>query len=56
MSDVSQPEREVSLDSLMAQRNLGLDAESERRLHELLHALPAAVYTTDANGTHHILQ
>jgi PAS domain S-box-containing protein len=36
--------------SLMSQRNLGLDAESEKRLHELLHALPAAVYTTDAHG------
>ena len=30
--------------------DLALDAESERRLHELLHALPAGVYTTDAAG------
>jgi PAS domain S-box-containing protein len=38
------------VDSLMNQRNLRLDAESEKRLHELLHALPAAIYTTDALG------
>jgi len=31
-------------------RNLALDEDSEKRLHELLHALPAAVYTTDASG------
>jgi PAS domain S-box-containing protein len=35
---------------LVRQRNLALGAESEKRLHELLHALPAAVYTTDAAG------
>jgi PAS domain S-box-containing protein len=35
---------------LVRKRNLALDAESEKRLHELLHALPAAVYTTDASG------
>ena len=29
---------------------LAVDAESEKRLHQLLHALPAAVYTTDAAG------
>jgi PAS domain-containing protein len=50
MSDVSESTRAATIDSLMGQRNLGLDAESERRLHELLHALPAAVYTTDALG------
>ena len=50
MSDASESAREATIDSLMSQRNLGLDAESERRLHELLHALPAAVYTTDALG------
>jgi PAS domain S-box-containing protein len=50
MSDTGERALEASLDSLMSQRNLGLDAESERRLHELLHALPAAVYTTDALG------
>ena len=50
MSDASERAREATFDSLMSQRNLGLDAESERRLHELLHALPAAVYTTDAFG------
>jgi len=35
---------------LVRQRNLALEADSEKRLHELLHALPAAVYTTDAAG------
>jgi PAS domain S-box-containing protein len=50
MSDVSESTRAATIDSLMGQRNLGLDPESERRLHELLHALPAAVYTTDALG------
>ena len=42
--------RENDLEPLVRQRNLALDAESEKRLHELLHALPAAVYTTDAAG------
>jgi PAS domain S-box-containing protein len=50
MSDASQTAREPAFDSLMGQRNLGLDVEGERRLHELLHSLPAAVYTTDALG------
>jgi len=50
MSDAGKRAGEATFDSLMSQRNLGLDAESERRLHELLHALPAAVYTTDALG------
>jgi PAS domain S-box-containing protein len=35
---------------LRRQRTLALDAEGEKRLHELLHALPVAVYTTDALG------
>ena len=35
---------------LVRQCNLALEAESEKRLHELLHALPAAVYTTDTAG------
>jgi two-component system CheB/CheR fusion protein len=37
-------------EALVSQRNLALESESEKRLHELLHALPAAVYTTDAAG------
>ncbi len=40
--------RGIDVEPLLRQRNLALDAESEQRLHELLHALPAAVYTTDA--------
>jgi two-component system CheB/CheR fusion protein len=32
------------------QRDLALDLDSENGLRELLHALPAAVYTTDAAG------
>ena len=35
---------------LALQYNLALDAESEKRLHDLLNLLPAAVYTTDAAG------
>jgi PAS domain S-box-containing protein len=31
-------------------RTLALEADSETRLHELLHALPTAVYTTDPLG------
>ncbi|MGH6771205.1 MAG: PAS domain S-box protein [Xanthobacteraceae bacterium] len=51
MSDAERrPIHGAEFDSLIGQRNLGLDAESEKRLHELLHALPAAVYTTDAFG------
>src|SRR6266850_2422655 len=42
--------RGIDVEPLLRQRNLALDAESEQRLHELLHALPAAVYTTDAAG------
>ena len=35
---------------LSRQYDLALDAESEKRLHQLLHALPVGVYTTDAAG------
>jgi PAS domain S-box-containing protein len=35
---------------LVRRRTLALDEGREKRLHELLHALPAAVYTTDASG------
>ncbi len=34
----------------MRQYDLALDVESEKRLHQLLHALPVGVYTTDAAG------
>jgi PAS domain S-box-containing protein len=34
----------------LALHNFSLDGESEQRLHELLNLLPAAVYTTDADG------
>jgi PAS domain S-box-containing protein len=37
-------------ETLTRQHNFALDADSEKRLHELLNALPAAVYTTDADG------
>src|SRR4051812_31445761 len=36
--------------SLLLQRDLALHAESEKRVHELLNALPVGVYTTDAAG------
>ena len=36
--------------ALAMQHNLALDADSEKRLHDLLNLLPAAVYTTDAAG------
>ena len=36
--------------SLAVQHHFALDAESEKRLHDLLNLLPAAVYTTDAAG------
>ena len=35
---------------LALQRNLCLDGESEKRLHDLLNALPVGVYTIDAAG------
>src|SRR5436190_1634498 len=38
------------IEPLALPHNLGLDADSEKRLHELLNLLPAAVYTTDADG------
>jgi len=41
---------EDDLEPSVRQRNLALEADSEKRLHELLHALPAAIYTTDAAG------
>src|ERR1700704_4892996 len=38
------------IEPLVRQYNSALDADSEKRLHELLNALPGAVYTTDADG------
>src|SRR6266508_3470487 len=35
---------------LVQRRDLALEADSEKRMQELLHALPSAVYTTDAAG------
>jgi two-component system CheB/CheR fusion protein len=35
---------------LTLQQNLAFGGESEERLHELLNLLPAAIYTTDADG------
>ncbi|MCC6889911.1 MAG: PAS domain S-box protein [Hyphomicrobiales bacterium] len=49
MTDVGK-KAEETFESILSQRSLGLDAETEKRLHEVLHALPAAVYTTDALG------
>jgi len=48
-TDVSK-ERNGGIDPLALQQNLALDGESEKRLHDLLNSLPAAVYTTDADG------
>src|SRR5882672_1673865 len=48
-TDVSK-ERNGGIDPLALQANLALDGESEKRLHDLLNLLPAAVYTTDADG------
>ena len=42
--------RNGEFEPLVRQYNVALDADSEQRLHELLNALPAAVYTTDADG------
>src|SRR5882672_8073019 len=52
MSPVGSEQTSLENDSapLVRKRNLALEAESEKRLHALLHALPAAVYTTDAAG------
>jgi PAS domain S-box-containing protein len=38
------------IEPLSLQHNFTLDGESEKRLHEVLSVLPAAVYTTDADG------
>ncbi len=43
-------QRNEDFELLGRQFNFALDAEGEKRLHELLNALPAAVYTTDADG------
>src|SRR6267142_3132384 len=48
-TDVSK-ERNGGTDPLALQQILALDGESEKRLHDLLNLLPAAVYTTDAAG------
>jgi PAS domain S-box-containing protein len=40
----------IDVEPLLRQRDSALEADSEQRLRELLHALPAAVYTTDAAG------
>lgn len=51
MSQVeSKSGRDSDVVSLFGQYNWALDAESEKRLHALLHALPVGVYTTDAAG------
>ena len=50
-TDVSK-ERNGGIDPLALQQNLALDGESEKRLHDLLNSLPAAVYTTDAELQH----
>ncbi len=42
--------RGIDVEPLLRQRDKALEAESEPRLHELLHALPAAIYITDAEG------
>ena len=42
--------RDADVEPLLRRYDLELDAESEKRRHELLHALPAGVYTTDAAG------
>jgi two-component system CheB/CheR fusion protein len=42
--------RGIEIEPLLRQRDAALEADSEQRLRELLHALPAAIYTTDALG------
>jgi PAS domain S-box-containing protein len=42
--------RDSDAGPLSRQYKLALDAESDQRVHELLHALPVGVYTTDAVG------
>ena len=49
VEDVKQSNGGV-FEPLALQHNLALDAESEKRLHDVLNLLPAAVYTTDAAG------
>ena len=48
MSDRSDFGSEI--DALVRRPNLALDADNEAQVHALLHALPVAVYTTDAAG------
>ena len=42
--------RGIDIEPLLRQRDAALEADSEQRLRELLQALPAAIYTTDASG------
>jgi two-component system CheB/CheR fusion protein len=42
--------RGIEVEPLLRQRDAALEADTEQRLRELLHALPAAIYTTDALG------
>jgi two-component system, chemotaxis family, CheB/CheR fusion protein len=42
--------RKRRIEPLTLQQNLALDGQSTGRLHDLLNLLPAAVYTTDADG------
>jgi PAS domain S-box-containing protein len=48
-TDVSKG-RNGGIDPLALQQVVALDGESEKRLHDLLNLLPAAIYTTDAAG------
>ena len=48
MSDRSDFRPEI--DALVRRPNLASDADNEAQVHALLHALPVAVYTTDAAG------
>src|SRR5260370_37992555 len=52
MSDleVESPQFKSNSKARFRLRNLALDTENANRLHEVLHALPTAVYTTDAAG------
>jgi PAS domain S-box-containing protein len=52
MSDleVESPQLKSNSKARFRLRNLALDTENANRLHEVLHALPTAVYTTDAAG------
>jgi hypothetical protein len=44
------PRRMGDFEPVDRQRDLPLDVDSENGMRELLHALPAAVYVTDAAG------